>query len=158
MTLLGPLPARIGAAAARIGRTMLADPMLMAELAFWRMSLPVLKHVVSVRTLARTMWCESGNGNATAAAHVRDVVTASGRLFVSTNCLERSLVLYRLLSRAGAGPRLVMGAEHRGQAVAGHVWVEIDGVPLGEPDAVRYFPIVAFDAGGREHALGTPAA
>jgi hypothetical protein len=69
-------------------------------------------------------------------------------LLVSTNCLERSLVLYRVLSRAGAQPALILGARRDAPSVAGHAWIEVDGAPVCEPEREAYAPIVAFGARG----------
>lgn len=48
-------------------------------------------------------------------------------------CLARSLVLYRALSRRGANPTLVIGFRRDRESVMGHAWVEVDGAPLDEP-------------------------
>ena len=53
------------------------------------------------------------------------------------NCLARSLVLYRYLSRADADPRLVVGMAKPDEYL-GHVWVTVDGRPLLEtPETLR---------------------
>jgi hypothetical protein len=78
------------------------------------------------------------------------LVNEGGRLFLGANCLERSLVWYRLFSRLGLEPRLVMGARRDGGNIAGHVWVELNGEPFGETDAGRYATVVAFAAHGQQ--------
>jgi hypothetical protein len=125
--------------ASRVGAYVGADFSLVAHLVAWRIALPVLKHVLTVATLARLMWWrpEAPADNRLRAQHValvKELMANGGRLLVSTNCLERSLVLYRLLSRADAGPTLVLGLRKNGRPVAGHAWIEVDGEPLGEPD------------------------
>src|SRR4051812_40449239 len=47
------------------------------------------------------------------------------------NCLERSLTIYRQLIRFGGKPALVVGFK-RDLRVLGHVWVVVNGEPLGE--------------------------
>lgn len=137
---------RVTAAVARIGRCVWADPWLFAELAFWRISLPILKRVVPVDRLARMLWSPRlGDDDA---REVTTLVNESGRLFLSANCLERSLVWYRLFSRLGMDPHLVMGARRDDDTLAGHVWIELNGEPFGEPDAARYAIVVVFAKGG----------
>jgi hypothetical protein len=122
-------------------------------LAVWRVSLPLLKRVLKVSTLARFMWSPPAvpldeRGRRQRVELVRGVVTSAGRLLVSTNCLERSLVLYRLLSQADAQPALVLGARRGSPSVAGHAWVELGGEPVFEPDRDAYTAIVAFGPDG----------
>ena len=50
------------------------------------------------------------------------------------NCLDRSLIAYRFLSKAGAAPELVVGVAKPGEEVRGHAWVRLDGVALRETD------------------------
>ena len=139
---------RIGAAVRRLGRLFAHDPLLMLELACWRVTLPALKRFVGVKTLARTMWSEPRPGaSGDRVQETIEVVSTSGRLFLSSNCLERSLVWYRVLSRAGANPRLVMGARRDAERLAGHTWIEIGGHPFGEDDVDRYVSVIAFDGG-----------
>ena len=66
------------------------------------------------------------------------------------NCLNRSLIAYRLLSRAGADPILTVGVA-KTEEVVGHTWVSIAGVPLlDEPGALaKYTEIVSFGSNGR---------
>jgi transglutaminase superfamily protein len=44
-------------------------------------------------------------------------------------CLRESLVLYGLLRRRGAGPRLCVGVKKNGHNLAAHAWIECAGVP-----------------------------
>ncbi len=69
------------------------------------------------------------------------------------NCLERSLVLYRYLSRADAGPRLVVGMA-KPDELLGHVWVTVDSRPLLEtPETLRsYTAVVSFGRGGAQES------
>lgn len=77
---------------------------------------------------------------------------------VPGNCLERSLVLYRLLIASGARPHLVIGMKpghtHAGSACApGHVWITLGGQVVGarEDDEPGFVPVVAFDAAGQRY-------
>ena len=65
------------------------------------------------------------------------------------NCLERSLILYRYLSRANADPHLVIGMA-RPDTYLGHVWVTVDDRPLLEtPETLgSYTEVVSFGRGG----------
>ena len=69
------------------------------------------------------------------------------------NCLARSLVLYRYLSRADADPRLVVGMAKPDQLL-GHVWVTVDGRPLLEtPETLgSYTEVVSFGRNGAQES------
>jgi hypothetical protein len=51
---------------------------------------------------------------------------------VDRQCLRRSLLLYRELSRLGASPVLCVGFRKRGTTTEGHAWVVVDDRPIGE--------------------------
>lgn len=120
---------------------------MVAELTFWRWSLPLLKHLLSIETLASLMtprpvetpsdWLRRER-----TATIHRVITTAGRLVVSPNCLERSLVTYRLLARAGANVALVLGMRRNGSALTGHSWIELDGRSLDTPKTDEYTPMV----------------
>jgi hypothetical protein len=70
-----------------------------------------------------------------------------------SNCLERSLGVYRLLCGVGRNPQLVVGVRRsRERGVEGHVWVTAQEKVLGErpEDLVSFTTIVTFDADGRQ--------
>ena len=72
-------------------------------------------------------------------------------------CLERSILLFRYLGRAGAAPQLVVGFIREGDGVIGHAWVEVEGRPLLEVEdpTAMYVSLVRFGPdGGR---LGSDA-
>jgi Transglutaminase-like superfamily len=106
---------------------------VLAELAFWRVSLPLLRRVLSLERLVRL--------TASPSSRARDPrlealsVRAAARLWRSSQgpCLERSVALHRVLGRAGASPTLVCGMAHNGEELVGHAWVEADGRWLVEP-------------------------
>jgi transglutaminase superfamily protein len=66
------------------------------------------------------------------------------------NCLERGLVAYRYLARAGADPMLVVGMP-RTPGGHGHVWVSVDGAAVHDsPERLAEFePVLAFASDGR---------
>jgi Transglutaminase-like superfamily len=144
--------------ASRLTACVAADAWLVAQLIGWRVSLPVLKRVLKVRTLAELMWSPPSVPfddvrRRQRIARIRQIVRLGGRLLVSSNCLERSLMLYRVLSQADAHPSLVLGARRDDSTVAGHAWVELDGEPLFEPDRDSYAPIVAFGRQGSAYPV-----
>ena len=63
------------------------------------------------------------------------------RLVGSRNddCLPRSLLLFRELSRLGADPILSVGFREDGDRIAGHAWVEVRGTVVGEEDPAKTF-------------------
>ncbi len=66
------------------------------------------------------------------------------------DCLQGSLVLFRELSRAGAGPRLLIGFRRTEGRMAGHAWIVVDGRVVAEPaNAVgRFVETIAFGERG----------
>ena len=128
-----------------------ADAILVAKTVGWMAVLPVLKRVLPLPTLVRMMWRP---GTARARQHERELHTArivQGLCRASGgNCLVRSLILYRFLSRANAEPTLVAGMGKPGDFL-GHVWVNVDERPLLEsPASLRpYVEMIRFGADGR---------
>jgi len=43
---------------------------------------------------------------------------------IDSTCLRESLVLYALLRRRGATPRLCVGVKKNGKGLAAHAWIE----------------------------------
>jgi hypothetical protein len=66
------------------------------------------------------------------------------------DCLQRSLLLYRLLSAAGADPELVVGLREYDGKIIGHAWVLVDGKSPVEPESalLRFSPVLRFGAQG----------
>lgn len=54
------------------------------------------------------------------------------RLPWSPNCLERSLVVFRVIRHHGGEPNLQLGVRNGDQALEFHAWVEEDGVVIGD--------------------------
>jgi hypothetical protein len=130
------------------------DSLLALRTLGWLCVLPVLKRIVALPRLVRLMWAEPRasvrdlEGEQRAIQVVVRLSRASGG-----NCLERSLILYRYLSLAGADPRLVVGMT-RSDRYLGHVWVTVDGDALLETiDTLgAYQEVTAFGSEGRRVA------
>ena len=129
------------------------DARLLARAIGWRLVLPVLKYAIPLRTLAR--WMAKRPSSACSAeireariASVRRLLAQGGRLVISGNCLERSLVLHRFLGEVGASPKLVMGVNRSDESVGGHAWIEVDGTPLADETTRQFVPVLMFEPDG----------
>ncbi len=116
-------------------------------------ALGVLKHFLPVQELARRAW-RTGRGPRNPTRE-RRVVSAVCRLSrwsgrVDRDCLQRSLLLYRELSRLSADPLLVVGFRRGRRGVLGHAWVLADGRPVAEQagELAQFDQFVAFGASG----------
>jgi hypothetical protein len=125
----------------------------------WSMLLPVLKQALPLRRLVALMWT-SGRVDRSDEQEKR-IIGLSARVtrlrpHLRSNCLERSLLAYRFLARAGADPRLVLGIGIVEGAVVGHAWVTLDGEPVHETrDAVESFArLIEFGSRGEATELG----
>ena len=58
-------------------------------------------------------------------------------------CLRRALTLQRMLARRGVDSELRFGVQRQGESITAHAWLEHNGQPLGETQAVekRYAPL-----------------
>jgi hypothetical protein len=107
-------------------------------MAGWRLVLPLLKRRLPLPRLVRLMWLGERARPVTPEreariANLARIVYRSEHVSRRGNCLERSLVLYRYLSAAGADPHLVVGMRGGEAAVRGHAWVTVRGEPVEEP-------------------------
>jgi hypothetical protein len=134
-----------------------ADTWLATRMGVWALALPLLKHVVTLPRLARLMWRP---GSPQASARDVDRILTLSRWAARLrplpgrgNCLEHSLLAYRYLSAAGASPRVVVGIRRDAGAMAGHVWLELDGAPVGE-SVDGFVPLLALGEHGRVDDLG----
>lgn len=123
----------------------------------WAYALPVLKKLLPLPALARLAWARR---RARRPVALETVLTAALRLRPvrsRQNCLERSLLLYRYLSWAGAEPTLATGLRSDGERLHGHAWVSVAGAPVGDSaeEVSTYTPVVAF---GPRGAPESPAA
>ena len=117
-------------------------------------SFAVLKHIVSLPTLARWAWKHQRRPRDPHAE--RRVITAVAHLRhwfgAQEGCLQSSLVLYRELSALGADPKLAVGFRRNDDRVEGHAWVFVDGrVIPGELYAQPFVPAFQFGRGGVLH-------
>ena len=115
--------------------------------------LGLLKHLVPLRSLAKWTWCEKASPrNRLAERRLTANVLRLNKLLriADRDCLQRSLLLYRLLSAVGADPELVVGFCEQDGKIIGHAWVLVDEVSIIEPqsDLVRFSPVFRFGARG----------
>jgi Transglutaminase-like superfamily len=124
-----------------LARSLLANPPdagLALRMAGWRLVLPLMKGRLPLPRLVRLMWLGGRAGRVTPEREARiadlaRMVYRSDHVSRRGNCFERSLVLYRYLSAAGADPHLVVGMRTSEAAVRGHAWVTVRGEPVEEP-------------------------
>jgi Transglutaminase-like superfamily len=115
--------------------------------------LGLLKHLVPLPSLAKWTWCETTGPRDRLAERrlTANVLRVSKLLRIADrDCLQRSLLLYRLLSAAGADPELVVGIREQDDKIIGHAWVLVDGKSLVEPESalLRFSPVLRFGALG----------
>jgi transglutaminase superfamily protein len=120
-------------------------------------ALGALKHLVPVQTLARWAWRPSAGPADPERVRraVARVWRTQGLLNVGDrDCLQRSLLLYRELSRLGADPTLTIGFRQSAAHLHGHAWVTTGDEIVAEPAGVTaYVPAIRF---GREGVLEQP--
>jgi hypothetical protein len=115
--------------------------------------LGILKQFVPLRRLARWAWCPSAGTRDRELEHrlATRVLRLSQLLALpDRDCLQRSLLLYRVLSRAGADPTLVAGFHRVNGRIIGHAWVVVDGRPVieSEGELLRFSPALGFGSRG----------
>jgi Transglutaminase-like superfamily len=114
-------------------------------------ALPALKRTLPLPRLVRLMWLPRRLPERNPEREERTIRIVARLSWASGgNCLARSLVLFRYLSRLDADPRLVVGMA-RPDEFLGHVWVTIDGRPLLEtPETLAgYEEVTTFGDEGR---------
>ena len=113
----------------------------------------LIKHAVPLAVLARFVW-RRPRGTRNRSAEVRLVarVIRARHLCreMDRDCLQRSLLLYRELSRVGADPMLIVGFRRAENGLRGHAWVIVDGEALAEeaPASAQFVPTFGFGRGG----------
>jgi len=133
-------------------RLTLASPRtawLMARMLIWKAALLLLKHVVALPKLVRLVERQRARAlDPHERRRVEYAVRRLGRVLGGGDCLERSLVTYRFLLRAGVRPRLVIGFDRDNGRVEGHAWVTVDDEPVAESREAlaRYVEVAAFPA------------
>ena len=92
--------------------------------------------------LART---RASAGSLAVHLRVAEGVFRNARRRLGSNCMRRSLVLFRFLRRLGFPAVIVFGIKRNGGGeLDGHAWIELDGVPVLEPGDPREEFAVAF--------------
>jgi hypothetical protein len=131
------------------------DLWLLARMLAWSLVLPFGKRVLPLPRLvrlvrARTRTARRDPRREQAIAELSAWVFKSRPPAARHNCLERGLVAYRYLARAGAEPMLVVGMP-RTAGGHGHVWVSVDGAAVHDSaEALAEFdPLLAFASDGR---------
>jgi Transglutaminase-like superfamily len=130
-----------------------SDALLVVRLLGWRVALAALKRVVPIETLVR--WMATPGGRPT--GDTRRIVKLVNWLYAPRrdrelgNCLDRSLVLYRFLSRSEPGTRLVLGMRRGSSELEGHAWVIAGDRAFGESAASGgdFVTLATFAADGR---------
>jgi hypothetical protein len=117
----------------------------------------VLKHVWPLAGMVRLFQASPVRDDPATIERLERWLYMTGRFprRAPSNCLERSLGVYRILCRCGARPRLMVGVRHSGNsALDGHVWVSLAGRPFGDSDEriAQYALTTVFDANGRRVA------
>lgn len=120
----------------------------------WRLAIGPIKALIPLPRLVRFLCRRPSRGPRRVAREAR-IVSLSERLcrgrLRDATCLERSLLAYRFLAEAGAGPTLTVAVRPNGKSLEWHAWVTRDGHPVHETPASLsgYLPVVVFDARGR---------
>jgi transglutaminase superfamily protein len=138
------------------------DLLLIVRMLCWGVALRVLKHSVALPTLVRlARWKRQVDPHDTRVHSQQEKIVTLARWACRPmpwsdrgSCLERSLVTYRYLTAVSANPTLVIGMAPRSETfdlVHGHVWVVVDGQPVGESEASLsdFHAVMKFDASGQ---------
>jgi hypothetical protein len=99
--------------------------------------------VLPPHRLWRVLTLLTGRGRPPVADEVlawRDAVNSVSRRCAGEGCLQRSVAVMLLGWAAGAPPAWRTG--FRPDPFVAHAWVEVDGVPIGEPGYVAQFHTV----------------
>ena len=126
---------------------------IMARLLITYIVLALLKHLVPLPLLVRRVWClPVGPRDCEAEWRLTSIVLRLSRLtgLPDRDCLQRSLLLYRVLSPVGAQPTLVIGFQSTNGQIRGHAWVTVDGRSIVEPETelVGFSPALRFGLRG----------
>lgn len=138
-----------------------SEAWLLARVLGWSLVLPIAKRAVPLPRLVRLIRprkraAERDAEREAAIASIAAWVFKTRPPGARDNCLERGLVAYRYLSRAGASPELVIGVAQRMEGVHGHAWVTVDGRAVHDSvDTIAGFePIFVVKSDGT--LIGTP--
>jgi Transglutaminase-like superfamily len=130
-----------------------SDALLVLRLLGWRLALAVLKRTIPIATLVRLMATPGGHSSRDTRRIVElvDWIYGPRRNRELGNCLDRSLVLYRFLSRSEPGTRLALGMRHGSSELEGHAWVIAGNRAFGAtpPSGDDFVTLATFAADGR---------
>jgi hypothetical protein len=132
-----------------------SDALLALRLFGWRLALTALKRAVPIARLVQLMADLPPRNLSRDTGEIVELVDwiyASRRDADLGNCLDRSLVLYRFISRNEPRARLVLGMRQGPGKLEGHAWVLAGDREIGaNPDHGPGFqPLAVFDANGRK--------
>jgi hypothetical protein len=118
---------------------------------FWM--LQIVKHLVPLRVLARWSWrAPAASSPSVPRSVIVSRVLRAGAIagVPDRDCLQRSLLLYRELSKHGYGPTLLVGLRREPGGTAGHAWVSCGSDVIAEPaaDVTRFEPVLRFGPSG----------
>lgn len=68
------------------------------------------------------------------------------RRWPRTTCLHRALTRFVMLRRRGLAPTFVVGVREGSEPIEGHAWLELNGVPMLEPEPPDCTPTFRFPA------------
>ena len=149
-------PFRLLRAAVRITAASPRTAWLIVRMLGWKVALAALKRTVPLARLVRLVEPSlAPTRDERERARVEFAIRRLGRVLARGDCLERSLVAYRYLARAGAPPRLSIGFDRDDGRVEGHAWVTVDGRPVAESEESlrRYVEVASFAPGA---SAGSP--
>jgi hypothetical protein len=138
-----------------------SDAWLLGRILGWSLVLPIAKRTLPLPRLLRLMrprkhTAERDPEREAAIASLAAWVFKTRPPRARDNCLERGLVAYRYLSRAGASPELVVGVAKGTEGVHGHVWVTVDGRAVHDSAAMLAGFEPLFVVKGDGTLIGTP--
>ena len=116
-------------------RRRLATSLAISQLLPMYILFGLLKHLVPLRALARLAWRDPVDGRDPERERLTVArIVKTRRLFPlwDGDCVQKSLLLYRELSGAGADPVLAVGFRRLNGRVEGHAWILVDGVAVDD--------------------------
>jgi hypothetical protein len=139
------------------------DAWLVMRILSWAFLLPILKRLVPLKKLSPWMWSEPGSSQDPDYEQKLSTMVRWIYIFIfddEKSCLERSLLLYRYLSRINRNPQLITGMRRTEAGTwKGHAWIELDGKPFQERTAhIQDFrPMMVFGPNGSMKVLSDSA-
>jgi transglutaminase superfamily protein len=121
------------------------DPAMIAEAMVFPLFLPLSFRFAGVQKTQAWLrnWAEGNclqpigaEANAVTSSALRTQLIVKRTTGLGGSCLVRSLSLWVILRRRGVHASLRIGMRRSGEKVEGHAWLEIDGIPVNEKQAV----------------------